>query len=389
MNVKTIKPPKKRFNKAYLLSIGIQSYGDDNLYPNKISQVVASSATASGCLARYADFIEGNGFLSQQISDYVVNSHGETLDDVLCLLASDLARFGGFAIHVNYDVMGRVRNMHHVPFITSRLEEPNDEGNVGHIFVHPDWSGEATKSGKKIQVNKQEVDAVCAFDPDSAVGEIEMVGINYYKGQILWYSRSGSMIYPLPIYDCVVADMSTDEGLSNIRYRNARNNFLSSGALITRKGATIIEEEPSRGLPKNDESEYSEVLQVLQGDENACKILEMQLEPGDEEPKFISFSGQNYDKEYSVTTDSVTDNIYSAFNQEAFLSIRRGKLGFSGDVLADAYRYYSGKVTKEQRAISRAFLAIFKHWYEQPFGELTSETFKIQPLLYGTTDNTK
>lgn len=58
------------------------------------------------------------------------------------------------------------------------------------------------------------------------------------------------------------------------------------------------------------------------------------------------------------------------------------------EMTADAYSYYSGKVTKEQRAISRALLSIFKNWYEQPFGELTSDTFKIQSMLYGSTNNT-
>lgn len=386
MNLRSVKQPKKRLQSDCLSSLGIQSYGHDNLYPNKLSEVMAASAIACGCLSRYTDFIEGNGFNSQVISDYEINGSGETLDDILSLLSFDLAKFGGFAIHVNYDVLGRIRNLHHVPFITTRLKETNEHGKVAQIAVHPDWTGEMTKDGKRVSVNRENIAYINVFNPDAAISEIKENGITGYKGQILWYSRFGNMVYPLPIYDPVITDMSTDEGLANVRYRNTRNNFMPSGALVTRKGQDIQGNDNNR---RDDESENSEVLKQMQGDENACKILEIEIGADEQSPEFINLSTQNYDKEFSVTSASIIDNIYSAFNQEAFLAIRNGKLGFSGTILQDAYSYYSGKVTKEQRAISRALLSIFKYWYEQPFGELTSETFKIQPLLYGSTNNTQ
>ena len=387
MNLRSVKQPKKRLQIDFLSSLGIQSYGNDNLYPNKLSEVVASSAIASGCLARYTDFIEGNGFNSQVISDYQVNGSGDTLDDILSLLSFDLAKFGGFAIHVNYDVLGRIRNLHHVPFIMTRLVEPDEHGKVNKIAVHPDWTGEETRAGKRIYVNRENVSYIDVFSPDSVIDQIGDGSILEYKGQILWYSRFGNMIYPLPIYDPVITDMSTDEGLSNVRYRNVRNNFMPSGALITRKGSEIEANDDDFGYYGGSASENSEVLKQMQGDENACKILEIEIGADEQPPEFINLSTQNYDKEFLVTSSSVIDSIYSAFNQEAFLAIRNGKLGFSGTILQDAYAYYSGKVTKEQRAISRALLSIFKNWYESPFGGLTSETFKIQPLLYGSVNN--
>ena len=393
MNLKSVKQPQKRLSTDYLSNLGIQSYGHDNLYPNKLSEVMAASAIACGCLSRYTDFIEGNGFNSQAISDYKVNGSGDTLDDILSLMALDLAKFGGFALHVNYDVLGRIRNLHHVPFITTRLKETNENGRVEQIAIHPDWTGDETKAGKRVLVNKENISFINVLKPDSVLDEIEDVGIAAYKGQILYYSRYGNLVYPLPIYDSVITDMSTDEGLANVRYRNTRNNFMPSGALVTRKGMDIQDNgDINSGCSfRRDEelSENSEVLKQMQGDENSCKILEIEIGADEEAPQFINLSTQNYDKEFSVTSASIIDNIYSAFNQEAFLAIRNGKLGFSGTILQDAYSYYSGKVTKEQRAISRTLLSIFKYWYEQPFGKLTSETFKIQPLLYGSTNNTQ
>ena len=69
------------------------------------------------------------------------------------------------------------------------------------------------------------------------------------------------------------------------------------------------------------------------------------------------------------------------FHQELFYSIRIGKLGFSGQVMQDAYEYYAGEVTNEQRFIARGLSAIFAHWYEKDY-----DTY-IQPLRYINSEN--
>ena len=75
----------------------------------------------------------------------------------------------------------------------------------------------------------------------------------------------------------------------------------------------------------------------------------------------------------------MVERIYSAFEQEPFLAIRNGKLGFSGDVIADAYTYYSLLVNKEQRTIERALAKVFANFKENinPGGD-----YSIKPLVY-------
>ena len=60
-----------------------------------------------------------------------------------------------------------------------------------------------------------------------------------------------------------------------------------------------------------------------------------------------------------------------------------GKLGFSGDVMRDAYEYYAGEVTTEQRAIQRAFARIMKAWGD---GEWADTDFTLQPLKNISTE---
>ena len=87
----------------------------------------------------------------------------------------------------------------------------------------------------------------------------------------------------------------------------------------------------------------------------------------------------NHDKLFEVTEKSTTERIYAAFNQEAFYRIRTGSVGFSSEMMEDAYSLYAAMVTPEQRMIERAFTRVFKHWHEvcNP-----SNDYSTQPLKY-------
>lgn len=296
-------------------------------------------------------------------------------------IAQDVARFGGFALHVNYNVLCQVTEINFVPFENCRLEEEDDAGTVARILVHPDWTGKKTRNGHVIRVDESNIDRIDVFNPNPEVVAAQVIkagGIDNYKGQILWVSLDGRFQYPTPIYDSVVTDISTDEGLGNIKYRNVRNNFLVACMLLARKGVPKVDEKGN----KHDEQLISdEDLLAFQGDENTSKILYVELENEEDKPEVVQFPTRNYDKEFSVTDASVVERIYAQFHQELFYSIRIGKLGFSGDVMRDAYQYYAGEVTNEQRFIERAFERICAHVAEP----LTSD-FSIKPLKYISAD---
>lgn len=120
---------------SYLRTQGIQTYGSDNLYPQTFRNIVAASSTGSECAERYAEFIEGNGFKDVLFSEYVVNRKGESVDAIHSLVCRDMADFGGFALHVNYNVLGEIVELHHVPFENCRLMEEDDNGYVGKTSI--------------------------------------------------------------------------------------------------------------------------------------------------------------------------------------------------------------------------------------------------------------
>lgn len=386
MNVRVVKKPQRRIDTSYIMRFKMQAYGYDNLYPQNLARITDASGTATLCLNRYSRFIEGYGFNDELLSSYTFNKQGDTADDILRFVAQDLAKYGGFAIHVNYNVLCQVSEIHHVPFEDCRLEETDDKGNVAHILLHPDWTQKKTRNGKRLMVNDKNIERLNVFNPspDIVAKEIEDAGgIDSFKGQILWCSLNGKFVYPIPSYDAVITEISTDEGLGNIKYRNVRNNFLVSCMLITKKGIPRIGSETGNEI--DDGSMISdEDLKKFQGDENTSKILAVELENDEDEPKVVAFPTRNYDKEFNVTDASVIERIYSQFHQELFYAIRIGKLGFSGQVMQDAYEYYAGEVTTEQRFIERAFKKILENWSDPT---LATVDLTLQPLKYISGDN--
>ena len=312
-----------------------------------------------------------------------MNRYGETTDDIVTAVAQDLANYGGFALHVNYDLACRIVELQHVPFESCRLQEDDDSGYIGHIVTHPDWTARTTRGGKILKVSKDTIVTYDRFNPDPAIVRAQIAasgGIEYYKGQVMWVSTAGRDRYPLPKYDRVLTDLSTDEGLSNIKFRNARCNFLASAFVITKRSQTLNEvDERQRAVEAQG---FAEELAQFQGDETGNVLISLTVDNDEDKPEILSFPTKNFDKDFEVTDSSVVERIYSAFEQEPFLCIRSGKLGFSGTTIHDCYAYYSSLVNKEQRIISRALERVFDNWHDP----LASTDCDIKPLTYNVEE---
>ncbi len=341
MNVKHTKKPETRVDVKYLSSLGIKTYGDNNLYPQTVRDIVDSSPTGRTCVERRSTYIEGNGLASQALAETVCDTRGNTVDDVHHLCADDVAYQDGLALHVNYNILGQIVSMAHVPFENCRLEEEDDDGIISHIVVHPDWRGKKTRGGKAVKVTIETIEVFPVFNPSPDVVQLQIQaagGIEFYKGQILYISRAGRNAYPLPLVDVVLNGASSDDG-------------------------------------------FTEEFEKLQGDTNSLKIMQVEIETDEDKPEFVPFKTNNYDKEFTATTKAVTDNIYAALNQETFGRLRSGSIGFTGDLANDVKREYCEQVAKQQRMLSRAYRAIFSHWEPNTIPYTGAGDATIEPLV--------
>lgn len=381
MNVKNTRKPKPRVETPTWERLGIQAYGSDNLYPQHIMGIVAASGTATLCLNRYHKFVEGFGFQDEALAAMEV-ARETTLDDILHAASRDLCLFGGFAIHADFDAMGNVAALHHVPFENCRKAEADDSGYVSEICVHPDWSDRLYRKGRRVEVKNTNIKRYPVFNPDPAIvqAQIEAAGgIGNYRGQILYVSMDGQS-YPIPIYDAAVTEISTDEGLGNVKYRNVRNNFLVAAMVIAKKGAPDINDH---GDKEDDSGVLMEDLAQFQGDTRLGQLMYAEVENMEDAPIVKEFPAHNFDKDFTATDQSTVERIYAQFHQEAFYALRTGKTGFSTENERSAFESYAGEVTYEQRFIERYFEKLMANWK----GGGMAYNFTIQPMKYITIND--
>lgn len=348
--------------------LGIQFYGESNDYPQEVIEIVNASCTGLSCYGTYAKFISGRGLSDNILYKKTVNRHGQTVDYILDQACKDYAQFGGFCLHFNYNANYKITEIQHVPFETVRFEKLNDKNDFNRVAIHPDWGKRFTQLRKW---KKEDIEFIDLFKPDPLKIEEsiqEVGGWHNYKGQILYFSSAGEKTYPLPIFDSVLTDMNTEEGISNVNNRNARNNFLASGMLVDKVNSDETEDQ---------ESATEKALIDFQGDEEACKIMYIQVESDEEVPEFIPFKGNNYDKEFTVTNKTVEEKIGKAFNQPPILRAENVGANFGADLMKNAYDYYNSVTENERLAIERVLTFIFSYWHEQ-----TTTDFSIIPLSY-------
>nr|DAN26479.1 MAG TPA: HK97 Family Phage Portal Protein [Caudoviricetes sp.] len=351
-------------------SYKIQSYGEDNDFPQAIDEIVRASKTGTACLSIYNDFVYGHGFRDRGIGDVVADFDGHKLDELLLAVCDDFTRWHGFALHVNYNENFKVRTISHIPFECLRLGNEDEDGNVSSVVYHPDWG----RRDERRAWTQWKIERFALFDPSP---EIIMSQVNAaggwdgYNGQVLYYSGESmdALRYPVPIYIAEITDMRTEEGLANVTGRNVCSNFLTAGILVD-----IKEEEQNEEQLQKKQKE----LEAFQGDENASQLWYHQVKNKDHIPEFIKFSGENYDKSFTATQASVPENIGQAFKQPPILRAVNVGANFGADLMTNAYAYYNSVTVRERRQISEVFRKVFTYWW-MPLDE---PDFTIQPLTY-------
>jgi hypothetical protein len=368
MRIGVIKHDKPYISKVDN-SLEIQTFGDNNSYPQDVIDIVKASGTGLSCVNTYAKFIQGRGFSDLDFYNLVVNRRGETNDTLMTKIANDYATFGGFYIHVNYDMNYKVSELSWVPFENVRLGALQEDGTFRKVAVHWDW---AKQHGKLRRWKKEDIHYIDVFnpDPDAVARQVAEAGSwGKYKGQVFIFSGSGkSGNYSTPIYSPVLTDMSTEAGLANISYRSARNNFFVGAMVVTVRNEDQTDEQ---------RMETERNMLDFQGDENSGKLMLTEVNSKDDAPQILPFQTQTFDREFIATERTVRERIGRSFSQPPILRAENVGAGFGADLVEHAYNYYNSVTETERISVERVFSELFERWAGKAFSD-----FSILPLVF-------
>lgn len=348
-------------------------WGPDDRRPQQLLDLIKNSGTATVCIATKAKFIEGNGFLDQTFYKAVINERGETMDQLLTRCATDEARFVGFALLVNINLLGNPFSVYHIPVEHFRLGLPDADGTIDYGFVkHPKPPG--TKG------REQKPTRHLVFDPlEPAADRAARVaswegGPQAYPGEVFYTFAAAAGYYPEPVYESVELDMDTEPRLKKSR-RNDTAAGYSAKVIITEIGNA----NPDQTKLDADAEKYGNFV-----GEDGAQIMVNYAESETTKVKVETIEAPDASDRYETDEAAIRANIRGVFQIPTVLygEAVAGKLGTTQE-MEDATKYVQNIVVNtDQRAIERGFTDVFRTFQHpggaQPFLHL--KDFSIQNL---------
>ena len=358
----TLTGVNKRIDIKLNKSDGIINYDIDNAYPNRVSDIIDSSGTATLCTEIMGKYIFGEGFSDEELGKLVINSKGETADFVLKKQSRAASSFNGVCFHVNYNALFERTEINFVHFEDVRFTTKENKEHPNMIAIYDDW-----QKIKFARIKKDKISYVNFYndDPNKIQEEVNAVGgWEDYKGQLLFWSTEG-IEYPKAPLDSVLEDVQTDAKTKNFKFRNISNNFMPSQIIEVGH----FENESDRKGMKSDISEF-------QGDDNASNVLMLEKDegaPADEDIlKIHKVEIQDIEKLYEFTEESVRNNIIRNRLIPPVLLLKATG-GFSNSEMKDAVALYNGHTSDYRIVLSELFRELL-----EGFEGSTFESYDIE-----------
>lgn len=334
----------------------IINYGDNNLYPQEIAELIYASKTASAAVEKMTENIICEGFKDKDFANKT-NGNGYNMNDVLEATANDVARFKGWAWIVQYGISpeGYVPvNVYPVPFEYVRAELNDNYLKDPHVKVWRVFNNWDRQSVKATNV-AQNSTSYPTFDPANFAAEVEECGgIEHHKGQLLYVNLGTTKPYPLSTFHAVRNEMGAED--KNGRYVN---RTLGRGFHM----CSIVSHGDFETEAAQDE--FRKTLSDMMGSENAGSVLTVRDENVATDKPFIKVDqlGSPIDKDlYRAYVEPLRKDIAIAAYTIPLPLIDSSLLTFSnasGEVIKEMQRVYRNSLSKVRERISRELSQVF------------------------------
>ena len=272
--------------------LGFIKWGKKNDYPYFLIDLYNGSAWHQGIIKNKTYYIAGGGLevVSGNMQPFIENKYAEfDMNEIAEMLAHDYEMFGGFCAIGTWNRDGsRVAVWEHVDLDSIRVDE-----SERMYYISDDWTA-MQQSAEKTNLR-----AIPALDMNNKTGKF----IIYYKDPVK-KTKKEKGIYPKPPYYGGITAIQTDVDISRFHMHEIANSF---------KGGTMI--SFTDGYPETQEEAENIKAQVKgrsQSVEDAGEIVITFSDTKDKAPIVQSLNGNDLDKRYETTENSVQQNILVA-----------------------------------------------------------------------------
>lgn len=361
------EPVRERVPKWIDRRFHIQGYGEDNLYPQRALIARDGSKTAKACCARYAEFLNGEGFTSPQLASLVVNKKGHTGNDLLDKVAESLSWANGLFIHVGYNLNYKANSFKILNFEYNRFDIPDENGDFFLIKYCNNWENNPWKN----PLSYMEIYDYHVFNPDPAVVKEQIAqagGILNYKGQIFYWTPDEGQ-YPKSTFDVVLDQAQTQSEIAILDLAMEQNGFKAGHALLyPGQFETKEEEEEFKGGIDDFTGRGAGGVLVIENPDGVLKANEI----------ITPMQMQNTDDLHNNVDKRTRNDIREAFGMPAEIIGQLPESGmFNKQQMEDAYTYYNSITRNGRNIIARQMKKLFAAWH-QP----VTDDFTIIPQKY-------
>lgn len=306
---------------------GYVSYGDDNHFCDYLYTLYENSALFNSIISTMTTYVFGNGIETSVQLPKFINRKFETLEDVLKKAINDYLLFGGFGLQIILNRNKEIAEINYIDFRRLRINEEEDT-----IFYSNDFN----------LYSRSKLISYPRYTPTIKHNN----SIYYYK------NPESRTINPTPFYIGCLKSLEIDSQIATFHLNQLINNF-SSSCIINMNNGIV------------SETEMEEIEQKFQekflGTQNAGKIILSFNNDSEHATTIERLTDESYDTKYQTLSESVKNDIYTAFKiNPCLLGYNSTNGGFSKIEFSESYTLYERTVIKPIRQeLSRVLETLF------------------------------
>lgn len=345
------------------------NWGADNAQPSLIETLFRISVTAKTCIDKVGKAIYGKSF--GELGKVVVNSKGQTLNEVLRIASRWYARHNNCFLQIAYDGNYEIKSINVLPVTDVRIGKADDKGYSGKFLVYNNWD---KSKGKNI---KSDGFTVCdKFNPDVKIVAKQVVkvakknkidvtedlegALAVYNGQIVHLKKDDSFIYSPSDLEPVKAEALFESNATIFRSEGAEDGFINTKLMTT---------APFKG--DNERKDFKKNIDNLRGVKKANKVLLLETSvPSEDVSKQVNLqdlTSVHNDKLFEYSEKQAEKNISKvlAVPKILFDTEDSGSFGDSGGKLLEAKIQLWNEKEEERIQVEELFGLIMRNFGEK------------------------
>lgn len=311
---------KKVNNADFLL------WGEDNRFTEYLFGLFTECATLQSVINGTVDFICGDEISST--IPFIVNTKGDTIEEVFEKCAFDFMIYGGFALQVIKNPFGKPAEIYWVDMSKLRSDEKNEV-----FYYSDDWS----KSVGRVQY---------LVYPKWGKDDENATSIFYFKGN----KTRGT--YPVPVWNAAIGVCEIERKINEFHLNEISNNFLTSKIINFNNG--VPDDEQKLEIERSINEKFS-------GSENAGRFMVSFNDNKDNGVTVENLGEDGFADRYNALSERVESQIFTAFRATpALFGLPSKSTGFNEQEYNESFKLYNRTTVKPiQKKIIDAFDKIF------------------------------